>query len=451
PWAPSGVGTGHVWPVLAGERGEQELAEGHGSSAGAALASIDAMSSGVGLVPEQAWNAPDVPASPFGTDPTIASIGFQDGRPAGSAAPLTWGAAAQVRLVADLSAGRTLERPDATTDRYVRHVQRGTALTVTSPLDQTAVTGSSIAVAGTARPGAVIDIADVATDGNDATTHTTVTARRDGSFAASVTAAPGSNVLVITAAAGGATAQTVRTVVNDVVAGTLLFNVTDPSGDDNGPGNYAYPTAGDFHPGAYDLTDFQVYDTGATVTFRVQTRDLTPTFGSDLGAQLVDVYIHEPGASPTSTGASFPQRNYQIAPADAWSRLIEVQGFGQRFIDASGATVGTARIKANAISRYITFSVDKAALGGVPAAGWVFTVTLHGQDGFSPDQGRAFTPTPGGYSFGVCAAASSNPLCTADPSTVPKVMDTITPPGVSQSDELNYVAHHPVVLQGVGM
>jgi glucan 1,4-alpha-glucosidase len=452
PWAPSGVGTGHVWPVLAGERGEQELAEGHGASAGAALASIDAMSSGVGLVPEQAWDAPDVAASPFGTDPTIASIGFQDGRPAGSAAPLTWGAASQVRLVADLSAGRTLERPDVTTDRYVRHVQGSTPLTVTSPQDKSPVTGTTITVAGTAARGATIDIADVATDGNDATTRSTLTAGTYGSFSTAITAAPGNNVLVITATArNGGTAQLVRTVVNDVVTGTLLFDASDPTGDDNGPGNYAYPTAGDFHAGAYDLTDFQVYDTGTTVTFRVQTADLTATFGSDLGAQLVDVYVHEPGASPTSTAASFPQRNYQIAAADAWSRLIEVQGFGQRFVDASGATVGTVAIKANAISRYITFSVDKTALGGVPAAGWAFTVTLHGQDGFSPDQGRAFTPTPGAYSFGVCAVASSDPLCTADPASVPKVMDTLTPSGVTQSDELNYVAHQPVVLHGVGM
>lgn len=46
--------------------------------------------------------------------------------------------------------------------------------------------------------------------------------------------------------------------------------------------------------------------------FRVQTRDLTPTFGSPLGAQLVDVYVHGP-AGPTSTAAAFPQRNYVMA------------------------------------------------------------------------------------------------------------------------------------------
>ena len=226
------------------------------------------------------------------------------------------------------------------------------------------------------------------------------------------------------------------------------YDTPDPTGDDNGPGNYAYPTAADFHAGAYDMTDFQVYDTGSTVTFRVQTRDLTPTFGSPLGAQMVDVYVHGP-AGTTSTAASFPQRNYTIAAADGWSRLLEVQGFGQRFVDAAGNTAGTITISANQISRYITFSVDKSALGGTPAAGWVYTVALTGQDGYSPDQARAFTATPGAYSFGVCAPGGTGALCDADPATVPKVMDTVVPGGVLQSDELDYTKHNPVVLAGV--
>jgi carbohydrate-binding DOMON domain-containing protein len=186
------------------------------------------------------------------------------------------------------------------------------------------------------------------------------------------------------------------------------------------------------------------------VTFRVQTRDLTPTFGSPLGAQLIDVYVHQPGASPTSTGASFPQRNYTIASADAWSRLIEVQGFGQRFVDATNTnTVGSVTISANQISRYITFSVPKTALGGTPASGWTFTVVLAGQDGFSPDQARGFQPAPQDFQFGVCASASSDPHCTVDPATVPKAMDVLTPSGVAQSDELDYTVHTPVVLRGV--
>jgi carbohydrate-binding DOMON domain-containing protein len=219
--------------------------------------------------------------------------------------------------------------------------------------------------------------------------------------------------------------------------------------DDNGPGNYAYPSDSSFHPGAFDLEQFQVFDTGTTVTFRVRTRDLTPTFGSPLGAQLVDVYVHDPAASATSTAASFPQRNYAIAAPGAWSRLIEVQGFGQRFVDAAGATVGTVTIGANAITRYITFTVPKTALGGTPGTNWAFTVVLTGQDGFSPDQARGFQPTPLGFQFGVCAVASPDPHCTFAPGRVPKAVDVLAPAGTLQSDELDYTLHDPVTIAPV--
>ena len=245
----------------------------------------------------------------------------------------------------------------------------------------------------------------------------------------------------------GGTAHVQRTVLFDFVPGNLVFDVADPTGDDNGPGNYAYPTSSNFQPGAFDLQRFQVYDAGPDVIFRVQTRDLTPTFGSPLGAQLVDVYVHVPGAPQTSTAASFAQRNYSIAGAVAWSRLIEVQGFGQRYVDAGGNTLGTVSISANQVSRFITFSVPKASLG-TPTSGWGFTVVLTGQDGFSPDQARGFAPTPQPFAFGVCAAASADPHCSADPTTVPKALDVITPSGVSQSTELDYVLG-PVVLDGV--
>jgi glucoamylase len=452
PWNSDGnfTGLGHPWPVLGVERAQQYLAQGNRTAAAAQLVTVNKENSGPGLVPEQVWNYPDLPRSPYGTDPEVASIGFTNGQADGSASPLTWASASQVRLTADLAAGRSLEQPAQVKSRYVTHTQGSTPLTVTSPADLTAA-GTTVTVAGTAARGATIDIADVATDNNNAATHTTTRAGKNGAFSVVVPVAAQTNVLVISSTAGnGGTAQVVRTVVSDVVNGTLLYSTDDPTGDDHGPGNYAYPTAGDFHAGAFDLTKYQVYDTGATVTFRVQTADLTNTFGANNGAQLVDVYVHDPAASATSTASSYPGMNYSIAPAAAWSRLIEVQGFGNdKFSDPSGASLGAVTVSANSISRYTTFSVDKTALGGTPSSGWGFTVTLTGQDGtHGVDQTRAFTSTPGGYSFGVCLTNDGSTLCNADPNTVPKVMDLLTSPGVSQSDELDYTKH-PAVLQDV--
>ena len=449
PWAPSGQGTGHLWPVLSAERAEHELVSGNTADATSLLLGMRATASGVGLIPEQAWELGSIAASPYGTDPTIASIGFEPGKAAGSASPLTWSAASFVRLTADLAAKRNVVLPAATHDRYVANSPGTTPLTVTAPDDKSSVTASPVTVTGTTTAGNSVYVAATNTDANTATTIASTVAAADGSFSIDVEVTGGTNVInIVAVSSSGGTAQEQRTILFDFVPGTLILEVADPDGDDNGPGNYAYPTSDNFHDGAFDIQRFQVYDDGADVVFRLQTRDLTETFGSPLGAQLVDVYVHVPGAATTSTDAANESRNFEIAPADAWSRLIQVQGFGQRYQDASGTTLGTVSISANAISRFITFRVPKASLGQ-PESGWVFTVVLTGQDGFSPDNARGFQSTPQDFQFGVCATASEDPHCTVDPAAVPKLMDVITPPGVDQSDEVDYTVHTPVVLSGV--
>jgi len=460
PWAPTNKGTGHVWPVLTGERAEYDLAAGDATTAVQLLNTMRNFAGGVGLIPEQDWDLPDLAPSPvgtnpafqsspiYGTDPTTASIGFQNGKPDGSSDPLAWAEGQYVRLVRDIATNSVLERPANVYDRYVTHHQGATTLTIGGPADNSAATSASVVVTGTTAPGNTVYVAGSNTDNNTATTTTSAAANSDGSFSVTVPVTGGTTVInVVAVSPSGGTAHAERSVYYDYTPGTVLYDVTDPSGDDNGPGNYAYPTASDFHPGAYDIQEFKVIDSGDSVTFKLKTRDLTPTFGSPLGAQLVDVYVHVPGATATSTNAAYASRNYTIAPSAAWSRLIEVQGFGQKYVDAAGNTLGTVQISANSISRYITFSVSKASLGQ-PASGWGFTVVLTGQDGFSPDNARGFQPTPQGYQFGVCATASSDPHCTFDPTKVPKAMDVLTPAGVSQSDELNYTKG-PVVLQDV--
>src|SRR5204863_6490992 len=117
-----------------------------------------------------------------------------------------------------------------------------------------------------------------------------------------------------------------------------------------------------------------------------------PTCGWPPAARSLTALARDPAAAPYSTSAPFPSRNFTVAADSAWSRMIEVQGFRDpTFVDASGAPVGTATVTASQASKAITIAVPAAALGR-PGSGWVFTVVLHGQDGFSPDQARGFAP-----------------------------------------------------------
>jgi glucoamylase len=127
PWPTTDVGTGHLWPVLSGERAESAIATGDTSTASSLLSFMIKSASGVGLVPEQVWEDPDLAASPFGSDPTSASIGFTDGQAAGSASPLTWAQAQELRLIVDLGDGHAVDRPAITTARYVTHGAPGAA------------------------------------------------------------------------------------------------------------------------------------------------------------------------------------------------------------------------------------------------------------------------------------------------------------------------------------
>jgi glucoamylase len=439
PWAPTGTGTGHLWPVLSGERAESDVAGGKTAGAESLLTAMLNFGSGVGLVPEQAWENPDLPASPYGSDPATASIGFTDGKAAGSASPLTWAQAQELRLILALGAGHTVETPAITTDRYVKHGPPGSlAVTITSPANGSTLAATSTDVKGTAPAGSAVTIqtADTTT-GTAATVTSTVTAR-DGSFSATVPVGFGSNVITATAtSASGRSTGYAQVIVTNEGGGTSVLDVTDPSGDDNGPGTYQYPTDPQFHAGAFDLTRFQVISDGTFTYLRATLANLDPTFGQTDGAQLLDVYVHTPGAGSTSTAAAFASRNYAITSGGAWSQRLEVQGFAAPvWVNAGGNTVGTPSVLASQADRTITIALPEAQFG-TPGPGWGFSVVLTGQDGFSPDQARGFQATAQPFQFGVCAPGGTAPVCSAEPGTVPKAVDVLTPAGVSQATELD--------------
>jgi glucoamylase len=448
PWPTGNNGSGHYWPVLSGERAEQQLQTGDRAGASALLSAMNQSTSGIGMMPEQSWENPDLAASPFGTDPTTASIGFVNGKPAGSSSPLTWAQAQQARLILSIGANKPLEQPSIVRDRYVRSGPPGTLpVTVTAPADNSTVDTATVAVTGTTAPGATVDVQSTATDTGGATSVTTVRAGASGAFSATVPAPFGTSVITVAATKGNATGYAKRTVISEFITGTVALDVTDPDGDDNGPGTYAYPTSDNFKPGAFDLQRFQVIVDGDNVLLRAKVRDLSPTFGSPNGAQLLDVYVHTP-TGPTSTAAAFPSRNYAIAADSAWSRRIEVQGFADPiFVDAAGTSLGTVAVQASQASGFITAVVPLAALG-TPGPGWAFTVVLTGQEGGAPGEARSFAPTPQEFQFGVCAAGGTSPICAVDPNTVPKAMDVLTPAGVSQAEELDPTAP-PVEIAGV--
>jgi glucoamylase len=363
---------------------------------------------------------------------------------------LTWAQAQQLRLIVDLGTGHLVDQPQIVADRYVRQSPPAAlTVTLTAPAPNSAVAGASTTVTGTTVPHASVRIAADDTDVAGANSTVSVTADATGAFSTEVPVGFGTNVITAAATLDGATGYAQVTVVGDLVGGVTVLDTADPTGDDNGPGTYAYPTSSAFTPGSFDITRFQVLTKDNVVYLRTTVRTLAPTFGNPIGAQMLDIYVHTTGAAATSTAAAFPQRNYTIAPQDAWSQRLEIQGFASPvWLDANGSAPGSvSAVVSSGITNTITVALPQSAFG-TPASGWSFAVVLTGQDGFSPDQARSFASTPRDFAFGVCAPGGTAPMCSVDPGTVAKAMDVITPPGVDQATELDR-SLGPVVIRGV--
>ena len=108
-----GSGVGRAWPLLTGERAHYEIAAGHREQAATLLATLEACGGDAGLIPEQIWDAADVPEHEL-----------RFGGPSGSAMPLVWAHAEHLKLTRSLADGRVYDMPSQTRQRYVTEQQR---------------------------------------------------------------------------------------------------------------------------------------------------------------------------------------------------------------------------------------------------------------------------------------------------------------------------------------
>lgn len=105
-----GVGVGRPWPLLAGERAHYELAAGRPELAVELLSVMRAQSSDGGMLPEQVWDGPDLPA-----------FELVNGRGTGGAMPLVWAHAEYAKLVRSLHDGRIFDMPAQAYTRFIKN------------------------------------------------------------------------------------------------------------------------------------------------------------------------------------------------------------------------------------------------------------------------------------------------------------------------------------------
>ncbi|MDT5293608.1 MAG: glucoamylase, partial [Acidobacteriota bacterium] len=108
-WDGKYTGKGRLWALLAGERGEYELARGMRANAARRLDALAGFANAGRMIPEQVWDRSESPRP---------DLKFGEGT--GSATPLAWSMAQFIRLASNLQAGRNLDTPDIVAARYAK-------------------------------------------------------------------------------------------------------------------------------------------------------------------------------------------------------------------------------------------------------------------------------------------------------------------------------------------
>jgi alpha-amylase/alpha-mannosidase (GH57 family) len=177
--------------------------------------------------------------------------------------------------------------------------------------------------------------------------------------------------------------------VPDLGKSVVFLDISDPEGDDHGPGGYSYPTDGVFTPGVYDILQFQVGFDDEQVIFRFVIRgEVANPWGSPngLSVQTFDVYIDTDGPSSGGRGL-LPGRNLSLQDGFAWDFAITAEGWepgiftptdqGPEEIAGSSQFV----ILTDPGLSEVTIRVPKAILGETPQD-WRYAGMVLSQDGF---------------------------------------------------------------------
>lgn len=230
--------------------------------------------------------------------------------------------------------------------------------------------------------------------------------------------------------------------VPDLGTTTIILDVTDPAGDDHGPGSYTYPTDAVFSNGNFDIINFQVGFDDDNIVFRFTMDgpvDNPWGGGNGLSLQTFDVYIDQDGAGSGGT-AMLPGRNLTFDPEYAWDYAITVEGW-ESGIYAPTADGGQEQIAessefsvlADSGQRKVTIRVPKTILGDAPES-WHYAAVVMSQEGF-PSAGvmriRDVVPTAEQWRIGGAPAGATNHT---------RVMDLVWPEEGRQEEWLSAFA-----------
>jgi carbohydrate-binding DOMON domain-containing protein len=166
----------------------------------------------------------------------------------------------------------------------------------------------------------------------------------------------------------------------------------DPTGDDNGPGTYKYPTDTVYKKGSFDLTEATIDKKGDKIDFSVSLNaNLEDPWNMKKGfsTQMVFIFIDTDGKEGSGHTEGLPGLNIQFAPAAAWEKVVILSPQEPARVKKEAETKAGG-VKADIVvpdrtkgaGRKISGTVDLSALGGGDPSQWGFQVIMQSNEGF---------------------------------------------------------------------
>jgi C-terminal binding-module, SLH-like, of glucodextranase len=177
------------------------------------------------------------------------------------------------------------------------------------------------------------------------------------------------------------------------------FKLSDPVGDDKGPGAYLYPTDAVYKPGSFDITDFEVVPKGDIVEFKVTVKariedpwDSAAWGGNGFSVQMAFIHVDTDHLKGSGVRDGLPGTNVRFAEDQAWDKVVIISPQGPTRVNSevdSKCPQWKDRVLVpkltRAQGRTLTAVVDVKALGGPPQPGWGYQVLMQSNEGF-PDK-----------------------------------------------------------------
>lgn len=181
-------------------------------------------------------------------------------------------------------------------------------------------------------------------------------------------------------------------VAGSALAQNATVSFKDPTGDDNGPGTYTYPTDAVYKRGSFDLTGFQLKENGAktdiSITVNANLEDPW-SMGNGFAVQMVFVFIDKDGKEGSGFTKVPPGLNFEFAPASAWEKCIIISPQAaarvKTEVEQKAAGMKDSIIipsKTRGAARTITATIDTAALGEGDPTTWGYQVVMQSNEGF---------------------------------------------------------------------